>query len=88
MNDLVDYHRTNTISKNDKIVLKDIAEEKSPNLLYKADFDFEAAGEDELSFSKGDVLNIIDNSDELNGWWKAEKDGKTGLVPSQYFTPI
>lgn len=39
-----------------------------------------------LSFAKGEVLTIIDNSGD---WWQAQKeDGTTGFVPSNYFQPV
>jgi growth factor receptor-binding protein 2 len=90
LNELVDFHRTNSISNKETILLKDMVEEKSKNLLYKAIYDFKATSEDELSFNKDDILNIInsDKMNEMNGWWEAEKNGVTGLVPSQYFIAV
>jgi len=45
-------------------------------------YDFQARSADELSFRAGDELLLVDNSDET--WWKAEFDGKVGVVPANY----
>lgn len=51
--------------------------------------DFQApTSSDELSLKEGDVVIVL--SDEREGMYKAEVDGKTGLVPAQYvaeYTP-
>ena len=40
------------------------------------------ADSSELSFKKGDIFDIIDDSGK---WWEAEAaDGSTGIVPSSY----
>ncbi|KAM4721310.1 GRB2-related adapter protein 2 [Rhinophrynus dorsalis] len=44
-------------------------------------YEFNASGEDELSFRKGDVLKIL-GSDE--NWYKAELHGSEGYVPRNY----
>lgn len=45
-------------------------------------YDYAAANQDELSFSKGQLINVLDmaNSD----WWKGEVNGVTGLLPTNY----
>ncbi|CAF3307815.1 unnamed protein product [Rotaria sp. Silwood2] len=48
----------------------------------RALYDFQARSADELSFVADNELLLIDSSDET--WWKAELDGKTGVVPSNY----
>ncbi|CAH1794711.1 unnamed protein product [Owenia fusiformis] len=45
--------------------------------------DFNATAEDELSFKKGTTLKILNMEDDKN-WFKAEKDGKEGFIPSNY----
>lgn len=45
-------------------------------------YDFQARSADELSFQVGNELLLVDNSDET--WWKAELDGKVGVVPANY----
>ena len=84
-NELVEYHRQNSISRNHTILLKDMVEESSKVLLFQGAYDFQSEDESELSFKRGDVLKIINNTDE--GWWHAEKDGEIGLVPAQYLVP-
>jgi hypothetical protein len=84
-NELVDYHRQNSISRNFTILLKDMIEEASKVLLFQGAYDFQSEDESELSFRKGDILKILNNSDE--GWWRAEKNGEIGLVPAQYLLP-
>lgn len=48
----------------------------------KALYAYVATSEDEISFEEEESLNIVDTSDE--SWYKAEKDGVIGLVPSTY----
>ncbi|KAH8598744.1 hypothetical protein B0O99DRAFT_614069 [Bisporella sp. PMI_857] len=46
---------------------------------------YQAAIPEELSFAKGDILAVLRLQDD--GWWEAEiagKNGRTGLVPSNY----
>ncbi|EGD83536.1 growth factor receptor-bound protein 2 [Salpingoeca rosetta] len=45
--------------------------------------DFAATQKDELSFSKGSIVKVI-NIDEDKNWFKAELDGKTGYIPANY----
>uniref|UniRef100_H3AUD3 Intersectin 2 n=1 Tax=Latimeria chalumnae TaxID=7897 RepID=H3AUD3_LATCH len=45
-------------------------------------YDYSAMNEDELSFSKGTLINVI-NKDDAD-WWKGELNGVTGLFPSNY----
>jgi len=45
-------------------------------------YDFKANDNRELSFKKGDKMRII--SQEEDGWWSAEINGKLGFVPSTY----
>uniref|UniRef100_A0A674NJ01 Osteoclast-stimulating factor 1 n=1 Tax=Takifugu rubripes TaxID=31033 RepID=A0A674NJ01_TAKRU len=52
------------------------------NLLVKARFAFQQTNEDELSFSKGDI--IIVSRQEDGGWWEGSYNGKSGWFPSNY----
>ncbi|XP_060101402.1 GRB2-related adapter protein 2 isoform X3 [Heteronotia binoei] len=46
-----------------------------------AKFDFNASGEDELSFRAGDVLKILSSQDD---WYKAELKSYEGYVPKNF----
>ena len=90
-NELVDYHRSNSISRSYNILLRDMIEESSNQrgssggLYYQGAYDFQAESDTELGFCKGDVLKVVNNSHQ--DWWRAEKDGRIGLVPAQYLVP-
>ncbi|XP_066452703.1 intersectin-2 isoform X2 [Eleutherodactylus coqui] len=45
-------------------------------------YDYIANNEDELNFSKGQLINVI-NKDDVD-WWQGEINGVTGLFPSNY----
>uniref|UniRef100_A0A1A8EPG6 Intersectin 2b n=1 Tax=Nothobranchius korthausae TaxID=1143690 RepID=A0A1A8EPG6_9TELE len=47
-------------------------------------YDYTAANQDELSFSKGQTINVLDKNDP--DWWKGEVNGATGLFPTNYVT--
>ncbi|XP_053314559.1 intersectin-2 [Spea bombifrons] len=45
-------------------------------------YDYTANNEDEMNFSKGQLINVI-NKDDAD-WWQGELNGATGLFPSNY----
>ncbi|XP_059211912.1 intersectin-2a isoform X2 [Centropristis striata] len=45
-------------------------------------YDYTAANRDELSFSKGQLINILDKTNP--DWWKGDASGVTGLLPTNY----
>ncbi|XP_056260821.1 intersectin-2a isoform X2 [Seriola aureovittata] len=45
-------------------------------------YDYTAANRDELSFSKGQLISILDKTNP--DWWKGEANGVTGLLPTNY----
>ncbi|KAM9334277.1 rho guanine nucleotide exchange factor 7b [Symphorus nematophorus] len=52
------------------------------HLLVKARFAFQQTNEDELSFSKGDIISV--SRQEEGGWWEGSLNGKSGWFPSNY----
>ncbi|XP_048209279.1 intersectin-2 isoform X1 [Perognathus longimembris pacificus] len=45
-------------------------------------YDYVANNEDELNFSKGQLINVMSKDDP--DWWQGEINGVTGLFPSNY----
>ncbi|KAJ7340180.1 Growth factor receptor-bound protein 2 [Desmophyllum pertusum] len=50
-----------------------------------AKFMFAASQEDELSFEKGSVLNVLDKDEDKN-WYKAELGDRDGWIPCTYIS--
>ena len=48
-----------------------------------AKHDFNATADDELSFRKHQILKVLNKEDDMN-WFRAELDGREGLIPSNY----
>ncbi|XP_035254161.1 growth factor receptor-bound protein 2-like [Anguilla anguilla] len=57
-----------------------------PAMHVRALYDFTAEESDELGFSAGEVIEVMDNSD--SSWWKGRLRGRIGLFPTNYTTPI
>ncbi|XP_067297170.1 rho guanine nucleotide exchange factor 7b isoform X1 [Pseudorasbora parva] len=64
----------------------DMSENNAPQVLVKARFNFQQTNEDELSFSKGDIIQVMRQED--GGWWEGSFNGKTGWFPSNYVKEI
>ncbi|XP_051782299.1 rho guanine nucleotide exchange factor 7b isoform X2 [Erpetoichthys calabaricus] len=64
----------------------DMTDNCSHQLVVKARFNFQQTNEDELSFSKGDIINVT--RVEEGGWWEGTINGKTGWFPSNYVKEI
>uniref|UniRef100_A0A671NE38 Rho guanine nucleotide exchange factor 7-like n=1 Tax=Sinocyclocheilus anshuiensis TaxID=1608454 RepID=A0A671NE38_9TELE len=58
----------------------------SLSVLVKARFNFQQTNEDELSFNKGDIIQVT--RQEEGGWWEGSLNGKTGWFPSNYVKEI
>lgn len=49
----------------------------------RALYPFDSTDESELGLLEGGVLFLF-SAEDNDGWYEAEKDGRTGLVPSSY----
>ncbi|XP_062311675.1 growth factor receptor-bound protein 2-B-like [Osmerus eperlanus] len=58
----------------------------SPSEQVKALYNFVAEERDELDFSAGDIIEVLERSDV--SWWTGKLRGRTGLFPSNYTTPV
>lgn len=45
-------------------------------------YDYTAVNSDEMSFTTGQVIGVLDKTDP--DWWKGELNGVTGLFPTNY----
>ena len=59
--------------------------EKTPIQVVKALYDFASEDSDDLNFKVGDVIEVLDSSDQY-GWWNGRIKGtqRTGNFPSNY----
>jgi len=48
----------------------------------KVTFDYTASDGDELNLRVGDIVTII--AEESEGWWRAELNGRQGMMPSNF----
>uniref|UniRef100_A0A7N8XI84 Rho guanine nucleotide exchange factor 7 n=1 Tax=Mastacembelus armatus TaxID=205130 RepID=A0A7N8XI84_9TELE len=64
----------------------DMSENSGQQLLVKARFNFQQTNEDELTFTKGDIINVT--RQEEGGWWEGMLNGKTGWFPSNYVREV
>ena len=80
LNELIDYHRTSSVSRTHMIRLKDMAAE-----IVEAQYDFAAKEAGELELLRGDKVTVLDKSDK--NWWKGVCKGKEGLFPASFVKP-
>ena len=49
-------------------------------------YNYAAQHDDELTFAKASVINVLDRSD--SDWWKGELNGVCGVFPVNYVAPL
>lgn len=82
LNELVDYHRTASVSRSQDVRLKDVIPEE---YLAQAVYDFGAQEPGELEFKRGDIITVTNRTDKH--WWHGELAGRKGLFPASYVLP-
>ncbi|NXM16181.1 GRAP protein, partial [Ploceus nigricollis] len=88
LNELVDFYRMTTITKEQQIFLWDedqTQEVKRPRFV-QAQFDFSAQEGSQLPFLRGDIIEVLDCPDP--NWWQGKIYGRVGLFPRSYVHPI
>ena len=83
LNQLVDYHRAASVSRSQTIYLKDMTQACEVG---RALFDFVGQEENELSFSRGDLVKITDSTDQ--NWWNGKVLDREGMFPANYIQVI
>ncbi|CAJ0580881.1 unnamed protein product, partial [Mesorhabditis spiculigera] len=83
INQLINYHRTASISRTEVILLRDIEVEAT---FVQALFDFQPQEEGELAFKRGDIIKLLSRDDE--NWWEGKLNEQTGMFPSNYVCPF
>ncbi|NXF01171.1 GRAP protein, partial [Smithornis capensis] len=88
LNELVDFYRTTTISKEQQIFLRDedqTQEVKRPQYV-QAQFNFFAQEGSQLPFLRGDIIEVLDCPDP--NWWQGKIYGRVGFFPRNYVHPL
>ncbi|PRD31047.1 UNVERIFIED_CONTAM: drk [Trichonephila clavipes] len=82
LNELIDYHRTATVSRSHDVKLKDIQKEE---FLVQAMYDFKPQENGELELHRGDIITVLNRSDK--NWWKGKIGTRKGIFPATYVVP-
>lgn len=75
-------------ARNTNTVPDEINDDGPDRLIYVALYDYEARTNEDLSFKKGERMEITNNTD--GGWWQAKSlsSGRSGYIPSNYIAPV
>ncbi|KAL3116675.1 hypothetical protein niasHT_000753 [Heterodera trifolii] len=86
LNELINYHRANSISKTHNILLRSMDSAFSnKHGLVQALFDFTPQEAGELGFQRGDIITVTKREDE--NWWEGTLNNRTGVFPATYVCP-
>jgi len=51
-------------------------------------YNFQAVESGDLSFSKGDVITIVEKSNSMNDWWSGKMGDRKGIFPANFVEVI
>uniref|UniRef100_A0A183CHQ1 SH3 domain-containing protein n=1 Tax=Globodera pallida TaxID=36090 RepID=A0A183CHQ1_GLOPA len=86
LNELINYHRANSISKSHNILLRSMDSAFSnKHGLVQALFDFTPQEAGELGFQRGDIITVTKREDE--NWWEGTLNNLLGVFPATYVCP-
>ncbi|XP_006731881.1 GRB2-related adapter protein [Leptonychotes weddellii] len=88
LNELVDFYRTTTIAKQRQVFLRDEEPLLKPSqaCFAQAQFDFSAQDSSQLSFHRGDIIEVLERLDPH--WWRGRLCGRIGFFPRSYVQPV
>uniref|UniRef100_A0A4W4EAL1 GRB2 related adaptor protein 2b n=1 Tax=Electrophorus electricus TaxID=8005 RepID=A0A4W4EAL1_ELEEL len=87
LNKLVEYYMSNSISRQTCIRLHtDEQVSQFGSRQMSNSVDFVICEVDELTFSAGDVIEVLNQSDPC--WWMGRLKGRSGLFPANYTAPL
>ncbi|XP_069917690.1 GRB2-related adapter protein isoform X1 [Oryctolagus cuniculus] len=90
LNELVDFYRTTTIAKKRQIFLRDeeplLQQVPRASSFAQAQFDFLAQDASQLSFRRGDIIEVLERPDPH--WWRGRACGRVGFFPRSYVQPV
>lgn len=85
LNELVNYHRTASVSRSQTIYLQDMH-----RLKMVANYDFKPQDQEEMELNRGDIITVVDKKDP--NWWLGEivRDNRCcrGLFPRTYVSSL
>ncbi|XP_033734894.1 growth factor receptor-bound protein 2-like isoform X2 [Pecten maximus] len=99
INKLVNYHKQASVSRTETIILKEktevsqqqqqqpqeqVLQQQPPHEQVTCMYDFKPDDDEELPFSKGDMIEVLEK--EIDSWWRGKnmRTGETGLFPINY----
>lgn len=85
INELIEYHRVNSVSRTQQLQLRDAVEESRLRKVQSI-HDFQPQEPGEIGFSRGDEILVLDDSDA--NWWRGrttrDENFNIGIFPSNY----